>query len=35
LIGEIDAISEGMHAFAQDPSTLVGMPRIVQVWGTA
>jgi SAM-dependent methyltransferase len=32
---EIDAIIGGMHAFAQDPSTLVGMPRMVQVWGTA
>ena len=31
---EIDAITDGMHAFAQDPCTLVGMPRIVQVWGT-
>jgi hypothetical protein len=29
---EIDAIIDGMHAFAQDPSTLVGMPCIVQVW---
>jgi hypothetical protein len=32
---EIDSIIGGMHAFAEDPSTLVGMPRIVQVWGTA
>jgi SAM-dependent methyltransferase len=32
---EIDAITSGMHAFAQHPSTLVGMPRIVQVRGTA
>jgi hypothetical protein len=32
---EIDAIIDGMHAFAQDPATLVGMPRIVQVRGTA
>ena len=30
---EIDAIIDGMHAFAQDPSTLVGMPRMVQVRG--
>jgi SAM-dependent methyltransferase len=32
---EIDAIIRGMQAFARDPSTLVGMPRMVQVWGTA
>jgi SAM-dependent methyltransferase len=32
---EIDSIIGGMRAFAQDPSTLVGMPRMVQVWGTA
>jgi SAM-dependent methyltransferase len=32
---EIDSIISGMHAFAQDPSTLVAMPRMVQVWGTA
>jgi 2-polyprenyl-3-methyl-5-hydroxy-6-metoxy-1,4-benzoquinol methylase len=32
---EIDSIISGMHAFARDPSTLVGMPRMVQVWGTA
>jgi len=24
-----------MGAFVQDPTTLVAMPRIVQVWGTA
>jgi len=24
-----------MHAFAHDPATLVALPRIVQVWGTA
>jgi len=32
---EIDAIIDRMHAFAQDPSTLVGMPRMVQVRGIA
>ena len=32
---EIDKIVDRMHAFADDPSTLVSMPRIVQVWGTA
>lgn len=32
---EIDQVITGMHAFAQDPCTLVGMPRMVQVWGTA
>ena len=32
---EIDSIIGGMHAFAEDCSTLVGMPRTVQVWGTA
>ncbi len=32
---EIDAIIADMHAFAQDPATLVALPRMVQVWGTA
>ena len=32
---EIDSILSGMHAFVQDPATLVALPRIVQVWGTA
>jgi hypothetical protein len=32
---EIDEILTGMHAFAQKPSTLVALPRIVRVWGTA
>ena len=32
---EIDSVVGGMHAFAEDSSTLVGMPRMVQVWGTA
>ncbi len=32
--GEIDSVIGGMHAFAEDSSTLVGMPRMVQVWGT-
>jgi SAM-dependent methyltransferase len=32
---QIDSILTGMRAFAEDPATLVGMPRIVQVWGTA
>jgi len=32
---EIDSVIGGMHAFAEDSSTLVGMPRMVQVWGTA
>ena len=32
---EIDAILAGMYAFVQDPTTLVALPRIVQVWGTA
>lgn len=30
---EITEILESMHAFAADPTTLVAMPRIVQVWG--
>ena len=29
---EADAIITGMYAFAADPFTLVGMPRMVQVW---
>ena len=32
---EIDSIVYRMCAFVQDPTTLVTMPRIVQVWGTA
>ena len=32
---EIDAIIADMHAFARDPATLVGMPRMVQVRATA
>ena len=32
---EIDSILTRMHAFAQDPATLVALPRIVQVRGTA
>ena len=32
---EIDSILTGMHAFVQDPATLVALPRIVQAWGTA
>jgi SAM-dependent methyltransferase len=32
---EIDSIIDGMHAFAEDPTTLVAMPRMVQIWGTA
>jgi SAM-dependent methyltransferase len=31
---EIDAIIADMHAFAENPATLVSMPRIVQVWAT-
>jgi 2-polyprenyl-3-methyl-5-hydroxy-6-metoxy-1,4-benzoquinol methylase len=32
---EIDSILARMYAFVQDPATLVALPRIVQVWGTA
>lgn len=32
---EIDALVSRLTAFADDPSTLVALPRIVQVWGTA
>jgi cyclopropane fatty-acyl-phospholipid synthase-like methyltransferase len=32
---EIDALVERLDAFADDASTLVALPRIVQVWGTA
>jgi hypothetical protein len=31
--GEIDAITERLNAFAEDRSTLVALPRMVQVWG--
>jgi hypothetical protein len=32
---EIDALVSRLNAFADDASTLVALPRIVQVWGTA
>lgn len=32
---EIDALVSRLNAFADDVSTLVAFPRIVQVWGTA
>ena len=32
---EIDTLVSRLSAFADDPSTLVALPRIVQVWGTA
>ncbi len=32
---EIDSIVSGMQTFAENPATLVAMPRMVQVWGTA
>lgn len=32
---EIDALVSRLSAFADDPSTLAALPRIVQVWGTA
>jgi hypothetical protein len=31
---EIDTLAKQLGAFADDPSTLVALPRIVQVWGT-
>jgi len=31
---EVDSILARMHAFVQDPATLVALPRIVQIWGT-
>jgi SAM-dependent methyltransferase len=31
---EIDALAQKLTAFADDPSTLAALPRIVQVWGT-
>jgi hypothetical protein len=30
---EIDAVAHAMFEFALDPTTLVSVPRIVQVWG--
>ncbi|HLW78840.1 MAG TPA: methyltransferase domain-containing protein, partial [Terriglobia bacterium] len=30
---EIDQIVAGLYQFAQDPSTLMGAPRIVEAWG--
>ena len=32
---EIDTLVSRLNAFADDPSTLAALPRIVQVWGTA
>jgi SAM-dependent methyltransferase len=32
---EIDTLAQKLRAFADDPSTLAALPRIVQVWGTA
>jgi len=32
---EIDSILTRVYSFVQDPATLVALPRIVQVWGTA
>jgi hypothetical protein len=32
---EIDQVITGVHAFAEGSSTLAGMPRMVQIWGTA
>ncbi len=31
---EIDTLAQKLSAFADDPSTLAALPRIVQVWGT-
>jgi SAM-dependent methyltransferase len=31
---EIDILAKQLSAFADDPSTLAALPRIVQVWGT-
>jgi hypothetical protein len=31
---EIDTLAQKLRAFADDPSTLAALPRIVQVWGT-
>jgi len=30
---ELDAAIASLEAFTNDPSTLVGLPRIFQVWG--
>jgi hypothetical protein len=32
---EADAVTQRLEAFAADPSTLVALPRIVQVWAAA
>jgi hypothetical protein len=29
---EVDALTSALHAFAADPDTLTGAPRIVQAW---
>jgi len=34
-ISMIDSILTGVCSFVQGPATLVALPRIVQVWGTA
>jgi SAM-dependent methyltransferase len=31
---ELDQIVDDMHAYAEDPTTIVSCPRIVQAWGT-
>ena len=31
--GEIETLVGALDAFAADPATLVGLPRIFQVWG--
>jgi hypothetical protein len=32
---EIDEIFAGMRTFAENPSTMRAMPRVIQIWGTA
>jgi SAM-dependent methyltransferase len=32
---EFDSILTRVYSFVQDPATLVALPRIVQIWGTA
>jgi hypothetical protein len=30
---EIDDLVQALYAFAADPLTLSGMPRVIEVWG--
>jgi hypothetical protein len=31
---EVTAVARALYEFAADPSTVAGVPRVVQAWGT-